>query len=191
MGRGQPEIPYRNLVLTGHLGVGKRAAGRAVATRLGVTLIEVEAEVEAQEGRSLEEIRALFGQARARALESEVCRVLALRRSAVIVASASVALSPTNRARLAADSELLCLVCDLNEVLRRLYAAMGARFHDPPARARIVARLKREWPLRQMTEIPQLDTTYISVEQAADRAIAYWRRGVQALRISASEEATF
>mgnify|MGYP005835917785 CR=1 FL=1 len=187
MGRAKPEVPYRNLVLTGHIGAGKRAAGRVIAARLDAALIDIEAEIEAREGRTLQEIRELFGQARARALESALCRDLALRRSAVIVASSNVILNPDNRALLAADAEMLCLVCALDEVLRRLYVAMGARFHDPRERARIIARLKRERPLRQLAGLPVLDTTDLSVEQIADRAIAYWRRGVEALKPPASE----
>lgn len=181
MSENRPDIPYRNLVLTGHLATGKRSAGRDVAARLQVPLIDIESEVQAQEGRSLEEIRQLFGQLRARHLAQEVCRSLDLRRSAVIVVSGTIFLNPANRQRLEVNGDLLCLVCDLDEVLRRMYAALGARFHQPAERARIIARIKRERPIRELDHIPQLDTTHLSVEQVADRAIAYWRRGVEGL----------
>ena len=176
------DIPYRNLVLVGHLGAGKSATGRAVARRLGVTVVDIEAEIEAREGRPMQEIRALFGQARARTLETELCRELVLRRSAVIVASGEVALNAANLSTLTANADALCLLCALDEVLRRTHVAMGARFHEPRERARIIARLKREWSLRALPGIPQLDTTGLSIEQVADRAIAYWRRGVEGLR---------
>lgn len=182
MERRAPEIPYRNLLLTGHLGAGKRSAGRAVAQRLGALLIDIEGEIETREGRTLRELRELFGQAHARAMEAEICHELALRRSAVIVATGDVFLHPANKAILTADSQVLCLTCALDEVLRRMYTAMGARFHEPNERARIVARLKREWRLRTMPDLPRLDTTDLSVDQVADRAIAYWRRGVEGLR---------
>ncbi len=182
MGRSKPEVPYRNLLLTGHLGAGKRSAGRAIAGRLEASLIDIEGEIEAREGRAVREIRDLFGQARVHALEAEICREMILRRSAVIVAAGDIFLHQANREALVADADVLCLVCDLDEVLRRMYTAMGARFHEPRERARIVARLKREWPLRDMPEFPKLDTTALSVDQVADRAIAYWRRGVEALR---------
>jgi shikimate kinase len=177
----QPDVPYRNLVLTGHLATGKRLTGQYIATRLKAPLVDIESEIQAQEGNSLDEIRALYGEARARTLAQEACRNVDLRRGTVIVVSGGIFLNPTNRERLSAGGDVLCLVCDLNEILRRMYTAMGARFHTPAERARIVARIKRERPIRDLN-VPILDTTPLSIEQVADRAIAYWRRGVDGLK---------
>lgn len=173
-------IPYRNLVLTGQMGTGKRSAGRVIAARLDIPLIDVEAEVQAQEGRSLRAIRATYGESRARSLAQEAIRALALRRHSIIVINGMLLLNPTNR-RVEADSDVLCLTCMLDEILRRMHTAMGARFHQPAERAILIARIKRGLPVRKLG-YPQLDTTYLSVEQIADRAIAYWRRGVEGLK---------
>jgi shikimate kinase len=186
MSETRSDVPYRNLVLTGHLATGKRLTGQYIATRLKAPLIDIEGEIQAQEGHSLDEIRALYGEARARSLAQEACRNADLRRGTVIVVSGGVFLNPANRERLSASGEVLCLVCDLNEILRRMYTAMGARFHNPAERARIVARIKRERPIRNLN-VPILDTTPLSIEQVADRAIAYWRRGVEGLKPPTTE----
>ncbi|MBN1284983.1 MAG: hypothetical protein JXB47_06275 [Anaerolineae bacterium] len=180
MDANRPDIPYRNLVLTGYMGAGKRSAGRAVAVRLGAALIDVEAEIQTQEGQSLASIRATYGEARARSLAQAAIRALDLRRHSIIVVSGTLLLQTANR-RVESSGEMLCLTCALDEILRRMHAAMGARFHQRAERAVLIARLKRTLPVCELG-YPRLDTTYLSVDQVADRAIAYWRRGVEGLK---------
>ena len=54
--------PYQNLILTGPMGTGKTSVGRAVATRLGARFFDLENEILAREGQSVESIRELFGE---------------------------------------------------------------------------------------------------------------------------------
>ena len=67
------------------------------------------------------------------------------------------------------------MTCALGEALRRLHVLYGARFHDAQQRAQYLARLKREFAIKHDSTLAQLDTTRLSVEQMADRAIAFWR----------------
>ena len=61
--------PYQNLILTGPMGVGKTATGRAVAQQLKAQFFDLENEILSREKRSTEQIRTLFGEARLKALE--------------------------------------------------------------------------------------------------------------------------
>jgi shikimate kinase len=165
--------PYQNLILTGPMGVGKTQIGQAVARKLDASFFDLENEIMAREGQSAEEIRELFGEARLKTLEAAVLHDLTLNRHAVIAVSGPAILDETNRARLAESGAVLCLTCALNEILRRLHVARGAWFHNPHNRGIMLSRLKREWRVTSL-DLPKLDTTRLSVEQAAGAVIEFW-----------------
>ena len=83
-------------------------------------------------------------------------------------------LEETNRSRLAESGVMLCLVCPLNEQLRRLHAARGAWFHNPYNRATMLSRLKREQAVTALG-LTTIDTSRLSAEAAADTAIELWQ----------------
>jgi hypothetical protein len=70
---------------------------------------------------------------------------------------------------------MLILTCALNEILRRLHGSQGARFHDPKVRSASLYQIRRERQIEQLTSVPTLDTTTLSVEQVAEHAIRFWR----------------
>lgn len=166
-------IPYRNLVLTGYMGVGKTTIARAIAKKLDVEFFDTENEIELREGQSTENIRSLFGEARLRNLEAEIVREVVLVRSTVITVNGPLLLDSANLERLQQTGPVLCLTAALNEVLRRLHLAQGARFHSPDARAVALGRLKREMRVLELA-LPQLDTTGLSVESVTERTIQFW-----------------
>jgi len=167
--------PYYNLILAGTMGVGKREVAQQIAEHFSAPLRDLDAEIEASEGMPPLEVRDLFGEARLTSLESELCRELALQRSAVILASASVMLNEANRARLLETGTVLVLTTALNETLRRLHEALGAAFHTERARSIEIARLKREWKVRALPGLAHLDTTLLTPDQVVAEAIAFWQ----------------
>lgn len=60
-----------NLYLVGFMGTGKTTVGRAVAQRLGFTLLDSDHEIERQEGRTIADIFAKEGEAAFRVLEKK------------------------------------------------------------------------------------------------------------------------
>lgn len=165
--------PYLNLVLTGPMGVGKTAVGKAVARRFAATFLDLENEILAREGQAADEIRELFGGARLKALEATLIRDLTLQRQAVLSISGPAVTDEANRARLAESGVIMCLTCSINEILRRLHVARGAWFHSPYNRAVMLSRLKREWQVTTL-DLPKLDTTRLAVEDAASIVIEFW-----------------
>jgi shikimate kinase len=165
--------PYRNLILTGPMGVGKTAIGRAVARHLKTDYYDLENEILTREGQSAEEIRELFGEARLRALETSMLRDMTLQRHAVLIVSGPSVVDEINRARLAESGTILCLTCAVNEILRRLHVARGAWFHSPANRGMMISRLKREWRVTTL-DLPQLSTSQLSIEEAASAVTEFW-----------------
>ena len=168
-------VPYRNVVLTGHMGVGKTAIGRAIAQELAVDFYDVENELELKEGLSTEKIRETFGESRLRTLESKYIDELLLVRGSVIAVNGPALIDSENLDKLRQTGPVLCLTAALNEVLRRLHVARGANFHSPATRSVAIARLKRERRILEM-DIPQLDTTGLSVDEVTERTIHFWRQ---------------
>ncbi len=166
--------PYHNLILTGHMGVGRNTVGRLIARQLGVVFIELDTEIQLRENSPPDEIRQLFGEARLHAIEGELCRELSLRRGAVLSIAGPTLLDEANRQRLMDSGPVLILTCALNEILRRQYVSQGARFHDPKVRSAALNLIRRERLISQLPGLPSLDTTNLTVEQVAERAIAFW-----------------
>jgi shikimate kinase len=165
--------PYQNLILTGPMGVGKTAAGRAVAQQLKAQFYDLENEILNREKQSAEQIRTMFGEARLKALEAETIRDLTLYRHVIIAVSGPAMLDTVNRERLAESGTILCLTCTLNEILRRLHVARGAWFHNPANRGVMLSRLKRELGVTRL-DLPQLDTSQLSTEDTTAAVIAFW-----------------
>ncbi len=168
-------IPYHNLILTGHMGVGRNTVGRLIAKQLGVLFIDLETEIQMREKLPGDEIRQLYGESRLHAIESELCRELSLRRGCVLSISGPTLLDEDNRERLMNSGPVLVLTCALNEILRRLYANQGARFHDPKVRSTMIYQVRRERQIAQIAGLPTLDTTSLTVDQVAEHAIAFWK----------------
>lgn len=94
-------LARRHLVLVGMMGAGKSTVGRSIAARLGRELLDSDALIEAETGRTVREIFAAEGEDAFRALETEVLiRSLAAEQPAVIAAAGGVVLRPENRAAL-------------------------------------------------------------------------------------------
>lgn len=167
--------PYHNLILTGHIGVGRNTVGRLIAKQLDVLFIDLDTEIQLREKQPPDEIRQLYGEARLHAIEGELCRELSLRRGCVLSISGPTLLDEGNRERLMNSGPVLVLTCALNEILRRLYASQGARFHDPKVRAAMLNQVRRERQIAQVAGLPALDTTELSVEQVAERATVFWK----------------
>ncbi len=177
----RPEAPYRNLILAGEMGIGKPEVARRIADYFDAPLRDLEAELERAAEMPLQEVRALYGEARVTNMETELCRGLTLQRGAVISVHASTILNEANRRRLEDLGAVLVLTTALNEVLHRLYAAKGERFEDIQERARTMIRLRQEWKVRNLP-YPQLDTTRLTLEEVAMQAIAFWQASDEAWR---------
>ncbi len=167
--------PYHNLILTGYMGVGKVAVGRAVAERVGVPFVDLDTEIQLRSGYPPDELRELFGESRLKAVEHELCRELALQRGALLSLSGPTLLDDENRDRLLESSFVIVLTCALNEILRRMHAAQGARFHDPKVRGAAMYQLRRERQIHQLPGLTTLDTSRLSVAEVAERVVAFWQ----------------
>lgn len=88
----------RHLVLVGLMGSGKSTVGQLVAQRLGCDLLDTDAAIEQQQGRTVREIWNCEGEPAFRALEHDMlCAALDVAPPTVIAAAGGVVLGAANR----------------------------------------------------------------------------------------------
>jgi shikimate kinase len=168
------DLPYKDLVLTGFLGVGKTTVGRLIAQQLGVDFFDLDEEIELRELMSIAKIREQFGDSHLRTLEYDLCRQAALMRRAVVVIPGGALLDPRNARAFADAGQIVCLTCELGEALRRLHLSSEQHYRDVTIRRRMLSRMRREYVITGDPQILQFDVTHLTVEEEADLLIKLW-----------------
>jgi shikimate kinase len=171
------DLPYKDLVLTGSLGVGKTTIGRHIGLRLGVDFFDLDEEIEVRELMSITKIRELYGDSHLRSLEYDLCRQAALMRRAVVVIPGGAMLDPRNFRAFSEAGQIICLTCELGEALRRLHLVSEQHYRDTSIRRRLLSRMRREYAIADDPKILKFDVTHLAVEEAADLLIDLWAGG--------------
>jgi shikimate kinase/3-dehydroquinate synthase len=164
----------RNLVLTGFMGTGKSVVGRMVAERLGREFLDSDKLIETRAGRSVPEIFEHHGEAYFRAMESDVCHELSAPRGCVVASGGWMLAPPDNRAAIEAGSLVVCLQADIPTLIERLGGAHGRpMLADADWQVRLEQLLAKRQPTYRSFPL-QVDTSRLSIEQAADRVLSLW-----------------
>ncbi len=89
-----------NVVLVGPMGSGKSAVGRLLADRLGLALVDSDAEIEARTGVDIPYIFEREGEAGFRAREVDIIDEITQREGVLLATGGGAVLDPRNRQRL-------------------------------------------------------------------------------------------
>ena len=110
-----------NLVLTGFMGTGKTAVGRAAAAVLRADFVDTDAVIEKRHG-PIPEIFAEHGEAAFRAYEAELAEELAASSGLVISTGGGMLLAAECAELLASTGHIFCLVATPQTILDRVSA---------------------------------------------------------------------
>jgi shikimate kinase len=113
----------RPLVLTGFMGSGKSSVGRVLAERLACPFVDLDAEIVAAAGRSINDIFAHDGEQAFRRMECACLKRMLGGGRSVIAAGGGVVASDANRSRMRSQGVVVNLVVSLPQVLKRLHGA--------------------------------------------------------------------
>jgi shikimate kinase len=109
--------------LVGMPGSGKSTVGPVLAGRLGVPFVELDAEVERADGRTVREIFEQDGEERFRELEAAALLECAARDPSVVSCGGGVVLEPANRVTLRATGVVVFLSVPLDVLATRVAPA--------------------------------------------------------------------
>ncbi len=151
-----------NLILTGYTGPNQPLLGEQLSNQLKMRFVNVDAQIEARTGMEIDDARSRYGESWLKTVESEIMGDVLLYRGAVIQVSGQTLMRGEYVARLQERGVIFCLVVTLDAVLQRLHLALGGRYHNPHERALAIGHLKREWDVRYLDGIRELDTTYLN-----------------------------
>lgn len=108
-----------NVYLIGPMGSGKTAVGRRLATLLGKTFVDSDAEIEKRTGVDIRYIFEKEGEARFRDREREAIAALTALTDIVLATGGGVVLDARNRERLAATGTVVYLETNIDTLVRR------------------------------------------------------------------------
>ena len=165
----------RPLILTGFMGTGKSSVGRLLAGRLRCRFIDLDAEIVASEGRSINEIFAKDGEAAFRSLESACLEHVLSLGVAVIATGGGAVNADTNRALMRASGMVVNLTASFERISERLLGATNRPLYagdDPAKRAK--ALLAEREQFYNDADI-RIDTDGKSVEDVAAEILEYLR----------------
>lgn len=164
----------RNLILTGYTGPNQPIIGQQVAERLRMRFVNVDVLIEQRAEMDAEIYSQRFGETRLKILETEVLGDVSLNRGALIRVSGQTLLRAEYVERLQETGPIFCLVATLDAVLQRLHLAMGGRYHNPNERALAIGHLRREWAVRKLRGVYDIDVTYSNEDEMIEQIVARW-----------------
>jgi shikimate kinase len=113
--------------LTGFMGTGKSAVGRALARRLRRPFVDLDAEIERLSGKGVAALFEERGERDFRRLERRALQRTARRRGLVVALGGGALLDKRNRALVEKTGVLVKLTCSRRELVRRLRSTRWSR----------------------------------------------------------------
>lgn len=161
----------RNIVLTGFMGTGKSSVGRELARRLGMRLVELDAEIEKAEGTAISEIFSRHGETYFRDRETEMARRFAAGKNLVISTGGGIVMREENMNALREGGVIVCLSASPETILERTGTSDERPLLqvDDPA-GEISVLLEKRRPFYEKADI-MIDTDAFSPAEIAERII--------------------
>ena len=167
----------KNLVLVGFMGSGKTSAGRLAARQLGLSFLDMDAEIEDSHGRAIAEIFEQNGEPYFRERERELVRELADRDNLVIATGGGVVLNPDNVRDFSHTGIVICCWIEPRIAFERTRHAQHRPLleAEPDRQARVEQLLRQREPLYRAIPLC-VDVSNLTVEQEADEIVRLYRQ---------------
>jgi len=122
----------RNIYLIGMMGSGKSVTGKALAVLCDASFVDLDNEIEKEEGRAVSEIFAKSGEPYFRRVESAVLENFSRKNNQVIAAGGGIILSSVNVHRIKETGTVILLDASAITLWRRLQHSKGRPLLNKP-----------------------------------------------------------
>ena len=164
-----------NIALIGFMGTGKSTVGRLVAEQLRFEFIDTDDLIQAQTGRSINDIFKTEGEPAFRLLEESAVQSLAPRTGTVIATGGGLPVNPRNLAALKQHSLVVSLWSSPDKIWERVrHQSHRPLLHDPDPQAKIRELLALRAPFYRQADI-LLNTDLRSIREVALQVIHQFR----------------
>ena len=164
-----------NIALTGFMGVGKTAVGKALAKKLDKRFVELDSLIEQKAGKSIPDIFQQDGEVAFRELEIEVTKEVSREKNLVIACGGGIVLNKINIDRLRKESIIVYLTASPRVILKRASSEERQRplleVENPTLTIQELLRFRK--PFYERAADIKIDTSKLDinvvVEQIIDR----------------------
>ncbi len=168
-----------NIVLIGYRGTGKSEVGQLLASRLGMRLISMDAEIVGRAGMPIPEIVAKHGWPKFRDLETEEARRLAGLDDLIVDTGGGIIERPENIEALRQNARIFWLRASVDTIVSRIQAGTerpaltaGKTFTEEVAEV-----LERRTPRYRSAADYAIDTDDLTPGQVAERIMEILEKG--------------
>ncbi|WP_316569624.1 shikimate kinase [Neobacillus sp. YIM B06451] len=159
------------IILIGFMGSGKTTIGRLLGEKLGQRVIDTDEEIVRQEGKSISEIFAEFGEDRFRELETSVLKALP-EHETIVATGGGAPLKEMNRLVMKEKGIVIFLDTPSEEVLLRLRDDHSRPLLQGNKEKEIRERLISRMPIYLETADIRIDTSGKTPEKITEELIA-------------------
>ncbi len=157
----------RNITLVGFMGTGKTTVGRILADKLGYRFIDVDEEIEREQGVSITHIFSEMGEPYFRQLERVMIKTLSLREGLVISAGGGAVVDESNIEAMKQGGTLVCLTARPDEIMKRVGKSNNRPLLQvPDPMAKIMELMSKREPFYRKADF-MVDTTMMTAEEVA------------------------
>ncbi|MGC2423290.1 MAG: shikimate kinase [Nitrospirota bacterium] len=161
----------RNITLVGFMGTGKTTVGRILAKKLGYRFIDVDEEIEREQGVSITHIFSKMGEPYFRQLERGLIKTLSLREGLIISAGGGAVVDENNVEAMKQGGALVCLTARPDEIMKRVgNSSNRPLLQVPDPMAKIMELMGKREPFYSKADF-MVDTTTMTPEEVAGEVI--------------------
>jgi shikimate kinase len=164
-----------NIALIGFMGTGKTSVGRLVAEQLRFEYLDTDEMIQAQTGRSVNDIFKTDGEPAFRALEQMVVEELASRAKTVIATGGGLPVNPKNLTSLKTHALVVSLWSSPEKIWERVrHQSHRPLLHNENPQAKIHELLAAREPFYKQADV-LLNTDLRSVREVAQQVVHQFR----------------
>lgn len=156
------------LILIGFMGTGKTTTGKALARRLGLSLVDTDREIERKTGKRISELFREVGEEGFRDLESRVLKQVLAETPGVVTTGGGIVLRPENVRLMKETGWVVALYASEDEIVRRLAATSDRPLLEGDVRQRVARLLRERRGLYDFAHF-RVDTTGLTVVEVVDQ----------------------